>query len=315
MTWSRMPTGTRRAASPAKVLTSSTMYSLRTISSPAAGASSGREDAALDQLLGRVAGQQPRVRVQRVPAAGVVVDDVAQPRGELGEELLARQSPGAEQIDLLDQALDATMPCAQVSHAVQERSPRAGDGCRASRRSGCTHVLHQRSRHHDDRAGRHPRTHRPRARRGRAPLVLRRPDDDQGRRRRDRRPHDADRADRAARHRLAAARPPQRGRVVLRPRGRAHDLGRGQDDRRSGRLVRVRPARRPAHVRRQLRAGALPAGHASRPDSRASSARSATPRPSPEIPPAPTAPPDMAPVLQAAADHGLEILGPPGIPA
>jgi quercetin dioxygenase-like cupin family protein len=34
-----------------------------------------------------------------------------------------------------------------------------------------------------------------------------------------------------------------------------------------------------------------------------------------EIPPAPSAPPDMAPVLQAAADHGLEILGPPGIPA
>ncbi|HEX4437240.1 MAG TPA: quercetin 2,3-dioxygenase [Solirubrobacteraceae bacterium] len=34
-----------------------------------------------------------------------------------------------------------------------------------------------------------------------------------------------------------------------------------------------------------------------------------------EIPPAPTAPPDMAPILQAAADHGIEILGPPGIPA
>jgi quercetin dioxygenase-like cupin family protein len=34
-----------------------------------------------------------------------------------------------------------------------------------------------------------------------------------------------------------------------------------------------------------------------------------------EIPPLPAAPPDMAPVLQAAADHGLEILGPPGIPA
>ena len=33
-----------------------------------------------------------------------------------------------------------------------------------------------------------------------------------------------------------------------------------------------------------------------------------------EIPPAPTAPPDMAPVLKAATDHGLEILGPPGIP-
>ncbi len=33
-----------------------------------------------------------------------------------------------------------------------------------------------------------------------------------------------------------------------------------------------------------------------------------------EIPPAPTTPPDMEPVLRAAADHGLEILGPPGIP-
>jgi len=34
-----------------------------------------------------------------------------------------------------------------------------------------------------------------------------------------------------------------------------------------------------------------------------------------EIPPAPTAPPEMEPVLRAAAEHGLEILGPPGIPA
>ena len=40
----------------------------------------------------------------------------------------------------------------------------------------------------------------------------------------------------------------------------------------------------------------------------------AVPAPAPEIPPAPTAPPDMEPVLGAAADHGLEILGPPGIP-
>ena len=40
-----------------------------------------------------------------------------------------------------------------------------------------------------------------------------------------------------------------------------------------------------------------------------------TPAPVTEIPPAPAAPPDMAPVLRAAADHGLEILGPPGIPA
>jgi len=39
------------------------------------------------------------------------------------------------------------------------------------------------------------------------------------------------------------------------------------------------------------------------------------PVPAAEIPPAAAALPDMAPVLQAAADHGLEILGPPGIPA
>jgi quercetin dioxygenase-like cupin family protein len=41
----------------------------------------------------------------------------------------------------------------------------------------------------------------------------------------------------------------------------------------------------------------------------------AEPATAPEIPPAPTAPPDMAPVLAAAAEHGLEILGPPGIPS
>jgi quercetin dioxygenase-like cupin family protein len=40
----------------------------------------------------------------------------------------------------------------------------------------------------------------------------------------------------------------------------------------------------------------------------------ATPATAPEIPPA-SAPPDMEPVLAAAADHGLEIVGPPGIPA
>jgi hypothetical protein len=32
-------------------------------------------------------------------------------------------------------------------------------------------------------------------------------------------------------------------------------------------------------------------------------------------PPVATAPPDMAPVFQAATEHGLEIIGPPGIPA
>jgi quercetin dioxygenase-like cupin family protein len=34
-----------------------------------------------------------------------------------------------------------------------------------------------------------------------------------------------------------------------------------------------------------------------------------------EIPPAPDAPPDMTAVAKLAAEHGIEILGPPGIPA
>ena len=41
----------------------------------------------------------------------------------------------------------------------------------------------------------------------------------------------------------------------------------------------------------------------------------ATPAPEPVIPPAPTEPPDMAPLLAAAAAAGIEIVGPPGIPA
>ena len=34
-----------------------------------------------------------------------------------------------------------------------------------------------------------------------------------------------------------------------------------------------------------------------------------------EIPPAPTAPPDMEPLLRIAAEYGIEILGPPGLPS
>ena len=40
-----------------------------------------------------------------------------------------------------------------------------------------------------------------------------------------------------------------------------------------------------------------------------------TPVATPELPPTPAAPPNMEPVLRAAAEHGMEILGPPGIPA
>ncbi|MDQ4058798.1 MAG: quercetin 2,3-dioxygenase [Actinomycetota bacterium] len=41
----------------------------------------------------------------------------------------------------------------------------------------------------------------------------------------------------------------------------------------------------------------------------------AAPAAAPEIPPTPTAPPDMERVLRAATGYGLEIVGPPGIPA
>ena len=34
-----------------------------------------------------------------------------------------------------------------------------------------------------------------------------------------------------------------------------------------------------------------------------------------EIPPAPTAPPDMNAIVELAAQHGIEIVGPPGIPS
>jgi mannose-6-phosphate isomerase-like protein (cupin superfamily) len=39
------------------------------------------------------------------------------------------------------------------------------------------------------------------------------------------------------------------------------------------------------------------------------------PAPAAVLPPSPSGPPDMDVVLRAAADHGIEILGPPGIPA
>ena len=40
-----------------------------------------------------------------------------------------------------------------------------------------------------------------------------------------------------------------------------------------------------------------------------------TPAPTAELPSTPAPPPDMGPVLQAAAEYGMDILGPPGIPA
>jgi quercetin dioxygenase-like cupin family protein len=41
----------------------------------------------------------------------------------------------------------------------------------------------------------------------------------------------------------------------------------------------------------------------------------AEPASGPELPPGPATPPDMELVMQTAAEYGLEILGPPGLPA
>jgi hypothetical protein len=65
----------------------------------------GRVDPVLDELVRRVAGQQPRVWIQGVPAGGVVVDDATQPLRQLGEVLVAREPAAAEEHDLLMQAL------------------------------------------------------------------------------------------------------------------------------------------------------------------------------------------------------------------
>ena len=91
-----------------------------------AGALLRGEDPAADQLRGVVAGQQTRVRVERVPAARVVVDHRAHPRSELGEELLARQSPGREEIDLIDQRFDG--PCHRPSLPPRARKIPAREG-------------------------------------------------------------------------------------------------------------------------------------------------------------------------------------------
>jgi mannose-6-phosphate isomerase-like protein (cupin superfamily) len=145
-------------------------------------------------------------------------------------------------------------------------------------------------------------------------LVLRWPDDNQGRWRGDRWPHDDDRADRAARLRSplhvhhnedewfyllegeltiwvadqTVAAPA--GSFVFGPRDVPHTFIVSSDE---ARFLLVTQAAGFEGFIRTL----------------------GTPAPVAEIPPAPAAPPDMAPVLQGAADHGLEILGPPGIPA
>src|ERR1019366_1476911 len=66
----------------------------------------GREDPALDELCGCIAGHEPGVRIERVPAARVIVDHTAQARRELCEVFVARQAASPEQLDLLAKPVD-----------------------------------------------------------------------------------------------------------------------------------------------------------------------------------------------------------------
>ena len=112
----------------------------------------GGEDPALDEFCGRVARQEPGVRIERVPAARVVVDHAAQPRRQLREVLVARQAASAEQLDLLAKPVDgpARRRHARIIHrrrrraGVRERSPLAGDGIV---RAACARLLPQSTLH------------------------------------------------------------------------------------------------------------------------------------------------------------------------
>ena len=95
--------------------------------------------------------------------------------------------------------------------------------------------------------------------------------------------------------------------------GDADLLGRRRADRGPSRVVRVRAARHPPHLRRHLRHKRDSCSSPSPPASRASCARWASRR-TLTIPPPAAPPPDLAPLIAAAAEYGIEILGPPGIP-
>ncbi len=103
--WSRLPTGTRRAARPAKVLTSSIDVLAADQQLTGRRRLIRREDPVPDQLGWVVAGHQTRVRVQ-VCQQLASLSMTLRSRGELGEELLARQPPGAERVDLVDEPVD-----------------------------------------------------------------------------------------------------------------------------------------------------------------------------------------------------------------
>ena len=250
------------------MLTSSIRYSLRDRARrAAAAASSAREDAELDQLLRRVARHQARLRVERVPARRVAVDRAAQPlrRGPVkyssrgSPRSPSRRSSSAQPIGAPRAA--AMLPVSHPRLRTQERSPRARDGRR--RRGGQEARSKRRRAEGDD-----DEHHRQQTRSRRSPS----------------RPATARRCGSSARlATVKATGETTGGRVAviehLAPRGAGSPLHvhrredewfyvlegeltfwvGGQVIVAPAGVVRLRPARRAAHVHRQLRAGALPA--------------------------------------------------------
>ena len=70
-----------------------------------------RENASLDQPVGRVAREKARMRVECVPAGRIVVDDATKARRELSEELVAGKPALAQERDLPIQAVDRRSSC------------------------------------------------------------------------------------------------------------------------------------------------------------------------------------------------------------
>ena len=79
------------------------------------------EDARAEQLLRRIAGDQARLGIERVPTQRVAVDHTAQAIAGLSVELLARQRPTREDDDLVGQPVDLA-PSAHHPPSIRHRA-------------------------------------------------------------------------------------------------------------------------------------------------------------------------------------------------
>jgi hypothetical protein len=82
----------------------------------------GREHALADQFLSHVAGDQPRLRIERMPAGRVAIDHSPQTCRDLGAVLLKWEAFASQQSHVLDQLLD---PPARCGHAPTISRPSA----------------------------------------------------------------------------------------------------------------------------------------------------------------------------------------------